>query len=282
MTIDLHTHTIRSDGTTTPTENVEFAAAAGLLGLALTDHDTMAGWGEASAACARHGLAFVPGVELSTEDDGMSVHILGYWVDPQDPGLIEECDRLGNEREYRAERMLARLAALGLHIDLLDVHGLANGAPIGRPHVAEAMVNAGLVPDRETAFEQYLHDGGPAWVEKHALAPEDGVRLIQGAGGVAVLAHPGFETGAVVDMSALLDRLCAAGLAGLEADHAGHAPEVREYWRAVARERDLLITGSSDFHGDRKDVNIGASTTPIAVVDALRERAVAAVCRRRE
>ncbi|MPZ87074.1 MAG: PHP domain-containing protein [Nitriliruptorales bacterium] len=277
MTVDLHTHTIRSDGTTTPTRNVEFAAAAGLRGLALTDHDTVAGWEEAAAACERYGLRFVPGVELSTEDFGTSVHILGYWVDPQDPRLVEECARLRDERARRAELMVARLAALGLDIDLLAVAALAGDAPIGRPHVAQAMVDAGLVPDRDAAFDRYLAEGRPAWVEKHALAPEEGVRLIRDAGGVAVLAHPGMEDARGVDMPALVERLRAAGLAGIEADHAGHAPEVREYWRAIATADGLLVTGSSDFHGDRKDVNIGASTTPIAVVDALRGRAVAAV-----
>jgi 3',5'-nucleoside bisphosphate phosphatase len=277
VTLDLHTHTTRSDGTTTPTQNVELAAAAGLRGLALTDHDTIAGWDEAAGACARHGLQFVPGVELSTEDGGMSVHILGYWVDRQDPGLVEECARLRNERARRAARMVVRLADLGLHIDLPDISAIAGDAPIGRPHVAQAMVNAGLVPDRDTAFDEYLREGGPAWVEKHALAPEEGVRLIRSAGGVAVLAHPGVEAARGVDMPALIERLCSAGLAGIEADHSGHAGEVREHWRAVAGQRDLLVTGSSDFHGDRKDVTIGASTTPIAVVDALRGRAVAAV-----
>jgi 3',5'-nucleoside bisphosphate phosphatase len=277
VALDLHTHTIFSDGTTTPTENVALAAEAGLSGLAITDHDTLDGWAEAEDACGRKGLRFVPGVELSTEDDGLSVHILGYWVDPSDEALRAECSRLRTERLGRAERIMTLLDGLGVPVSRDAVAGIAGQAPLGRPHIAQAMVQAGYVESIDDAFDRYLADGGPAWVVKHALTPEDGVRLITGAGGAAVLAHPGLRESYHGKEPPLIDRLCAAGLSGVEADHAGQAPEAVAYWRRVAAERGLLVTGSSDFHGTRKEAKIGTATTPVVVVDALWERANAAV-----
>jgi len=276
---DLHTHSTHSDGTTTPEENAALAAGAGLSGLALTDHDTLAGWDEARDACARHGLDFVPGIELSTEDDGASVHVLGYWVDPADPDLAAENARLRVSRSDRAGQILARLADLGVVVDPAAVRAIAGTAPIGRPHIAQAMVDGGIVASLDAAFDQYLADGGPAWVVKHAVSPEDGVRLIRGAGGVAVLAHPGGHDDGAVQVGGasleLVDRLVGAGLGGLEAEHAGHAPGTVSYWRRVAADRGLVVTGSSDFHGSRKGVRLGASTTSGEAVDVLRGRRAA-------
>lgn len=274
--VDLHTHSNRSDGTTSPRETVALAAEEGLGGIALTDHDTVAGWGEAAEACAAHGLRFVPGVELSTELGGRSIHLLGYFVDPSYEPLVQECDRLFNERTRRAEAIVARLGDMGVTISLEDVLRRADGAPVGRPHIAAAMVAAGVVEDHEGAFDGYLEDGGPAYVPKHALDPADGVALITAAGGVAVLAHPGISTrDAPVDLS-LLDRLVPAGLRGVEADHAAHDPDARKFWRNAAQERRLYVTGSSDFHGTRKDARIGAGLTSADVVDALENMAGAA------
>lgn len=271
--IDLHTHSTRSDGTTTPAETVALAARERLAGLALTDHDTTEGWDEAAEACAVHGLRFIPGVELSTELAGLSVHLLGYFVDPRHRPFRAECDRLRNERLRRAEAMVAKLAGLGVEITLEEVLLRAGPAPVGRPHIAAAMVAAGVVPDLEAAFDGFLEDGGPAYVTKHALSPPDGVLLIRAAGGVAVLAHPGVATReAPVDLE-LLDQLVSVGLQGVEADHVGHDEPTRNFWRQAARERTLYITGSSDFHGTRKDAVIGEATTNPAVVDALEELA---------
>lgn len=273
VSVDLHTHTVHSDGTTTPSQNAALAAAAGLSGLALTDHDTTAGWDEAAAACARHGLDFVPGIELSAEEGEHSVHLLGYWVDAEDPALLAECERLRDERATRADRILALLEGLGVHVDADAVRAHAAGAPIGRPHIAAAMVDAGIVGDVSAAFDRYLSDDGPAWVPKHALSPDDGVRLIAAAGGAAVIAHPGTAADRTAATTALVARLAGVGLAGVEADHAGHGPATAAYWRGVAVDHDLLVTGASDFHGERKDVRLGASTTPTDVVSALRARA---------
>ncbi len=273
MPVDLHTHTVRSDGTTTPSQNAALAAEADLAGLAITDHDTVDGWEEAAEACAARGIAFVPGLELSTEVGGASVHVLGYWVDPEDPALVAECDRLRHERLHRATRIVALLEGLGACVELDRVLAHAGGAPVGRPHIAAAMVEAGHVADLGEAFDGYLRDGGPAWVAKHAVEPTDGVRLIRAAGGVPLLAHPACTDLGHDDLVALIDRMALAGLAGIEAEHAGHTPEQAATWRRVADERDLVVTGSSDFHGDRKQVRLGASTTPRNVVAALAERA---------
>lgn len=274
--IDLHTHSTRSDGTTTPSETVRMAAEHGLTGIALTDHDTLDGWAEAGEACREHGLQFVPGVELSTEIAGRSVHLLGYYISPDDAALLAECDRLRHERLRRAEAMVAKLGEMGVEITMAEVLDRAAGAPVGRPHIAATLVARGVVEDHDGAFDGYIEDGGPAYVPKHALSPEDGVRLIAAAGGVAVLAHPGISTrDAPVDLD-LLDRLTAAGLSGVEADHAAHDPEMRKFWRAAAEMRTLYVTGASDFHGTRKDTGIGEAATPIEVVTALWELSSAA------
>ena len=270
---DLHTHSLHSDGRTSAAHNVALAARAGLAGLALTDHDTLTGWDEAAHACDEHGLEFVPGVELSTELDGLSVHLLGYWVRPDDQSLLSECDRLRRERARRAEAIVERLAALGVPVDLADVHARAGSAPIGRPHIAAAMVAAGHVPDLDAAFAGYLADNGPAYVPKYALPPERGVELIRAAGGVAVLAHPGLGFRQAPTDTVLLDRLAAAGLGGVEADHAGHDAEARHWWRQAALERGLVVTGGSDFHGAREECTIGDAVTAESMVAELRGRA---------
>lgn len=259
---DLHTHTVHSDGTAMPEDNVSLANDIGLAGLALTDHDTVSGWTQMRDACVRHGLAFIPGIELSTERDGRSVHLLGYWVDPEDAALADECDRLRNERSRRAEEICARLDALGVGVDVARVRELAGSAPIGRPHIASAMIQAGHVSDIQVAFDDFLADGGPAYVPKYAVDPVRGLRLLTDAGGVVVLAHPGVsEDGGGPVTPALLAELAEAGLAGVEVDHPAHEPDVAERWRGLARDHGLLITGGSDFHGERKDLKIGERTT---------------------
>lgn len=253
------------------------AADTGLDGFALTDHDTLDGWDEAAAACDHRELTFVPGIELSTEEHERSVHLLGYWVDPADSDLIAECARLRSERHRRAAAMVQRLAALGVGVSLDRVEQLAGAAPIGRPHVAAALVETGAVADLGEAFARYLADGGPAYEPKRACSPEHGVALITGAGGAAVLAHPGLRNregvSSVQDGGlVLLDRLVAVGLAGVEADHPGHEPEVEQFWRDAAVDRGLVVTGASDFHGVDSERTIGQRTTGSAAVSDLAGR----------
>ncbi|MDQ3973614.1 MAG: PHP domain-containing protein [Actinomycetota bacterium] len=289
MRADLHVHSTFSDGTTTPVRNAELAAAAGLEAVALTDHDTTSGWAESATACAAYGLEFVPGIELSTELDGRSVHLLGYWVDPAHERLSTECARLRDARMRRARRMIERLSALGIELSMATVEAYAQGAPIGRPHVAASLVAAGVVPDAQAAFDRYLGEDGPAYVVKHAADPVDGVGLLVAAGGAAVLAHPGSTwgehprglsgtVGSVSDARRdrgldLLDRLAAAGLAGVEVEHPAHDLATTLRWRRAAARRGLLVTGASDFHGEGRDVKIGERTTSTWVLAALRERA---------
>lgn len=279
MAFDLHLHSTRSDGTLSPTEVVERAAAVeGLDGLALTDHDTTDGWGEAAAACSEHELDFVGGLELSTEHEGRSVHVLAYDVDPGEAPLVAELARLRAERGRRSTAILARLADLGAPIDGAAVAARAGEAPIGRPHIADVLVSVGHASDREDAFRRYLADDGPAWVPKEALAPADGVRLIREAGGVAVLAHPASSRHPLD--TEVLPAMVAAGLAGVEADHAGQSGEDAQRWRAIATSHDLVVTGGSDFHGPEQSNEIGTSMTSTVAVAALRRRAGLARTRR--
>jgi predicted metal-dependent phosphoesterase TrpH len=272
-TIDLHTHSRYSDGLTTPGENAALAAAEGVTVLALTDHDTFDGWDAAGEACARHGVAFVPGVELSAEWEGHSVHVLGYWPDREDAALAAECERLRGERDRRAGVMVERLHAAGAEVSLARVHEIAGGAPIGRPHLAAAMVEAGVVEDFAAAFDDWIGDGGRAYEPKRALHPVQAVGLLLAAGAAAVLAHPGsgrLEGGIPVP---LVDEMAAAGLTGIEADAAGHDLAVADRWRQLARARDLLVTGSSDFHGRHPDARIGSRTTAPEAFEALGDAA---------
>lgn len=278
MTYDLHTHTTFSDGTTSPEDNVRLAVDAGLTGLGVTDHDTTAPWDHARKAAEGTALEIVPGAELSAELDGYSVHVLGYWFDPRDPDLSAEMDRVFNERDRRAEDIVARFREeLDIPVRIDRVREIADGAPVGRPHIATAVIETGAAEDVSEVFDRWLHDGGPAYVPKYAVEPSRCVELIVAAGGVAVLAHPGLygpsddgRSGTGIDDD-VIGKMAAAGLAGIEVDHPDHGTVHRERYRALARDVGLVVTAGSDFHGDRKDLRIGQATTATDSVDALRE-----------
>lgn len=271
MTADLHTHSLHSDGLTTPRENAALAARAGLRAIALTDHDTLDGLEEAEQACAEHGLELIPGIELSAEVDEVSVHVLGYWPDPDHLELRAECRRLRTERDRRAAVMVQRLVEVGFDITLERVRAIAGDAPVGRPHLAAALLEIGAVPDFETAFSDWIGDGGRAYEPKRALHPVAAVRLLRSAGAVPVLAHPGASgrgDGGGVPLE-LVKEMVAAGLAGVEADTPAHEPLVADRWRIVAQERHLVVTGSSDFHGRADGSQIGERWTRAAALEAL-------------
>jgi predicted metal-dependent phosphoesterase TrpH len=275
VTIDLHTHTVFSDGTFRPDELLRLARERGLRTVALTDHDTTAGLAEAGAAAAELGIDLVPGVEFSTVREGEGVHILCYFMDPTEPGFSAELQRLQDDRFRRGERMVERLHELGYPISFERVRQIAEGGNIVRPHVAQALVEAGVVPTVKDAFsDELIGSGGRAYVEKHALHPLEALALIHRAGGVCVLAHPGTwrETSPVPE--ALIDELAEAGLDGIEASHPEHTPEVEARYVARATELGLLWTGSSDCHGTRYDpVRLGVRTTPSEQFERLKERA---------
>ncbi|MGE9782869.1 PHP domain-containing protein [Janibacter sp. G368] len=268
--IDLHTHSARSDGTDAPGELVRQAAGAGLTTVALTDHDTTVGWEEAAQAAAEHGVALVRGAELSTRHQGRSVHLLAYLFDPQDAALAEEMRRMRDDRVPRLQRIVEHMAADGFDITWDDVLAQADGpASLGRPHLADALVAKGLAPDRNAVFADWLHNGSPYYEAHYAVGTEEAVRLVRAAGGVPVVAHP-FAAKRQRSLDADdVARLVDAGLLGLEADHRDHDDAGRRLARELAAEHDLLVTGSSDFHGDGKTNRLGENTTDPEVLARL-------------
>ncbi|WP_433783038.1 PHP domain-containing protein [Actinomycetospora sp. CA-101289] len=278
MTIDLHTHSTVSDGTETPTELLATARAAGVTVLALTDHDTTAGWDEAAAA-RPSGMTLVRGAEFSTESpDGrggtVTAHLLGYLFDPDAPEIRAEQERLRASRRDRVRAMGVRMAAGGLPIDADELLArLPADSPAGRPHLGRALVDAGVVGSVSEAFEHILRKDGPYYVEKENTPIATAVAMIRAAGGVAVFAHPfARKKGPIVEASVLAD-LAGEGLAGIEVDHPDHAPADRATLRDVAAATGLLATGSSDYHGTNKTTPIAAETTDPAVLEALVARA---------
>ncbi len=271
MGFDLHTHTTCSDGTTTPERNVADALELGLEGLGVTDHDTTEGFERARRAADGTPLELVLGTEFSAELDGASVHVLGYWIDPGYGPLIDELDRLRDERTDRARRIVERFHALDVPITFDRVAELAGEAPIGRPHIAKAVVEVGAAADVREVFDRYLADGGPAYVEKHAVTPRRAIELLVAAGGVAVLAHPGLYGPGDEGLDAtVIERMAAAGLAGIEADHPDHDDEQRRAYRDLAAGLKLEVTAGSDYHGEAKENRLGSATTPREVVERLR------------
>jgi 3',5'-nucleoside bisphosphate phosphatase len=269
--IDLHTHTNLSDGTFAPAELVREAVARDLDVVAITDHDTTDGLAEAESEGHLVGVEVVPGVEFSAEHLGNSVHVLCYWMDPTNAELREELRRLQLERFHRGEAMVSKLQALGYPIAFERVREIAGADNIVRPHVAQALVEAGVVATEEEAFDRLIGDDGPAYVPKHALDPIDGLDLIRRAGGVCVLAHPGMWTTESAVPDELIETMAAAGMTGLEVDHSDHTPEQREYYRGMANRLGLVATGGSDCHGTRYDpVRLGSVTTDPEQFGALR------------
>lgn len=264
MRIDLHTHSNRSDGTDSPTELIEKAKAAGLDVIAITDHDSTAGWHEAQVAADRVGITLVHGIEISTMLDGTSVHLLAYGFEPADPALLAELDRILRGRDDRLPRLLEQLAEHDMPLTQDDVVAQSgNAAASGRPHVADAMVAAGYVEDRDEAFRDWLHDDGPAYVERYGAPLTEAIDLVRQAGGVPVIAHPWARRGGRVLTPEVLAKLAAQGLAGIEVDHVNHSGAVRDELRGLAADLGLVVTGSSDYHGTGKgpEFHLGANTT---------------------
>ncbi|MFH0179044.1 PHP domain-containing protein [Streptomyces cacaoi] len=276
MRIDLHCHSTASDGTDTPAELVRNAGAAGLDVVALTDHDTTRGYAEAVAALPR-GLTLVTGAELSCRIDGISMHMLAYLFDPEEPALLAERELVRDDRVPRARSMVARLNELGVPVTWEQVARIAGEGSVGRPHVATALVELGVVPTVNDAFTgHWLADGGRAHVEKHETDPFEAIRLVKGAGGVTVFAHPGAgKRGRTVPESVIAE-LAAAGLDGIEVDHMDHDADTRARLRGLAADLGLLVTGSSDYHGSRKTCVLGEYTTDPEVYGEITRRATGA------
>lgn len=259
--IDLHAHSSVSDGTETPAELVAAGVAAGLDVLAITDHDSTAGWVPAFEAAEGTGLTVLPGMELSTQLDGASVHLLAYLIDPAHPALLAETERIRAERLHRAESMVQRIA-VDYALDWDDVLAQSTpGATIGRPHIADALVARGHVPDRSAAFQSILHWQGGYYRPHRAPKPIEGVELIVAAGGVPVLAHPGGRGPDRLFDDRRIRGLVDAGLAGVEIGHRDNPERSRARWREIAARYDLIVTGSSDYHGVGKPNRLAENTT---------------------
>ena len=270
MPIDLHTHSTASDGTEAPAVVVAQAVAAGLDTVALTDHDTTLGWAEASDAARRLGIVLVPGIEVSCSRRWQSIHLLAYLPDPQHPALVAELERARESRDTRLDRMVEKMAAAGIPVTLEAVRAeVEEGATAGRPHIADALVTAGVVGHRDEAFARWLGSDSPYYVAHYAPDPVHAVGVVRAAGGVPVVAHPWSGTRGRVVSDALVEELAAAGLAGLEVHHRDHDADAVRHLTGLARSLGLLVTGSSDYHGEGKLNRLGEHTTAPEVLDAI-------------
>jgi len=278
--IDLHAHTTASDGSLSPTELVEAAHATGLAAIGVTDHDTIDGVAEAVDAGAEVGIRVVPGVEISAELDGGSLHVLGYGYDHADPGINDGLDRLKQARDDRNPRILQKLRELGVPITEELVMDRAGGGVVGRPHIAQVLVDLKAVDTVQQAFDDYLATGAAAHVDKFRLDPEGAFALIRDAGGIPVMAHP-FQTRRMGDdLRRLVEGLRTVGLEGIEVWYSRHTPDQTEAYAALAEEFDLVATGGTDFHGESKpDIRLGVGTgdlaVPATVLDAIDARVAA-------
>lgn len=268
--IDLHTHSNRSDGTQTPTELMREASAV-LDWVALTDHDTTAGWAEARSVAEDLGLGFIPGMEISAKDGWRSVHILAYLIDPGSPGLMAELQRVRDDRSARAERIVKNISR-DYELTWEDVVAQTrDGATVGRPHIADALVAKGIVSDRGDAFDGILHPRAGYYEGHYAPSPLDVVGLIKAAGGVSVVAHPTPSGRARMMSLEAYDELIDAGLGGLELDHRENTADGVAVLRKLAKKRDLIVTGSSDYHGAGKPNRLGENTTSEAMLKRILE-----------
>ena len=271
MRIDLHTHSNASDGTDSPAGLVAAAAAAGVDVVALTDHDTTAGWEQAGAAARRHGVVLVPGTEFSARSNGISVHLLSYLHDPDHEALVLQNAEVQAARTARAQEMVERLAR-DYPITWEDVLAQTEpGTTIGRPHIADALVALGYLSDRSAAFTSILHPGTPYYVPHVAPDGIEVIRAVRDAGGVPVFAHPGADGRGHVVPDAVIEEMADAGLVGLEVRHRdnSHAQQVR--LAEIARSLGLVITGSSDYHGTGKPNRLAENTTDPEVFAQIEE-----------
>jgi predicted metal-dependent phosphoesterase TrpH len=262
LKIDLHTHSTYSDGTDKPSELINKALAAGITVIGLTDHDSISGWQEATASL-RPGISLVPGAEISCQTtDGISVHILGLLFDSSNSELMNTLEKTRENRHGRMEKIIARINEAGIDITMNDVLAqLSDGATLGRPHLADALVKKGVVESRDEAFTQMLHNNSKYYVSHYSPTPEDAIALIKAAGGVSVIAHPmASHRGRTISLETF-GSLIDSGLDGIEVDHRDHSPDEKKQLIALASGSNLVMTGASDYHGNGKLNSLGEYTT---------------------
>ena len=280
MKIDLHSHSTHSDGKETVQQIFQYAAEAGLDALALTDHDTTAGWDEARAEANKHGMTFVPGIEITTKHHGVSVHMLAYLPDPTYEPLIQRLKEVRESRETRIERFVENLKSeySDINMDRVRETLKEEGKSLGRPHIADAMVNLGIFADRTEAFDGPLHKEGPFFVPSPGLDTIEAVKLIRAAGGVPVMAHPMARSGEELVITSKhresFLEVIEAGLGGFEVHHREVGTVAREWLTGLAVEFDLLVTGSSDYHGmTGKKNRLGENTTSLEMLKRIEAQA---------
>ena len=262
MIIDLHTHSTYSDGTDKPSELINKALAAGITIIGLTDHDSISGWQEATNSL-RPGISLVPGAEISCQTtDGISVHILGLLFDSSNSELMKTLEKTRENRHGRMEKIIARINEAGIDITMNDVLAqLSDGATLGRPHLADALVIKGVVASRDEAFTQMLHNNSKYYVSHYSPTPEAAIALIKAAGGVSVIAHPmASHRGRTISLETF-GSLIQSGLDGIEVDHRDHSPDEKMQLITLAKESNLVMTGASDYHGNGKLNSLGEYTT---------------------
>jgi len=253
--VDLHCHSTASDGTLKPQDLVALAVNRGLQAIGLTDHDTIEGWSEAEKAAQKLGITLIKGIEINTDWRGQEIHILGYGMDEYNTSFKNHLYSIQEKRILRIKKIVDRLQSLGFKISFEEINNFSKGESIGRPHVAQALVAKGYVKDTQTAFNRFLKIGAPAYVPRYKLDPEQAVKIIRKAGGVAVLAHPGSQR---IDFNQIQE-LAIAGLQGIEICHPDHSPEHFRVYKEIAVKLGLLTTGGSDYHGPeiKADIEIG-------------------------
>jgi 3',5'-nucleoside bisphosphate phosphatase len=266
MPADLHIHSNFSDGTDTPEDLVKQAAAVGLKTIALTDHDTVAGIDRATAEGERAGVEVIPGIEFTTEKPRSEVHILGYFLDRHNTGLLGVLAKIQQGRIDRIYEIVKKLKALGVEIESDEVFAISGKSSPGRPHVARALVRKGIVQNFKEAFVRYLDSRAPAYVRHYRLLPVEAVQLVKKAGGIPVFAHP-----VISNCDEIIPELAAAGLRGLEIYYPGYYADQIAHYLAIAKKMNLLATGGSDYHGsDAKDMKLGDHTIPDELVEKLK------------
>ncbi len=259
MSADLHVHSIYSDGSFTPLEIINMAENVGLSTIALADHDTVEGITEMVDAGSLKGIDVIPAIEFSTFQSGSEIHILGYYIDYKSQAFLSRIEELFRSRIDRAEKMVKKLNELGIKISYQDVQGIAGDKYIGRPHIAKAMIEAGYIKTMGEAFSnEYIANGGRAYISKESISPAEAIDIIHQAGGIAVMAHPYFINNGNPFECQDIKNLVSAGLEGIEVFHSKHDRKTVDYYMNIAKKLDLLITGGSDFHGDNSSIELGS------------------------
>jgi len=276
--LDLHLHTTHSDGSCTPTEVIGLAHQAGVTALAITDHDITSGIPEAIAAGDQYGIEIIPGVEISSLMGSSELHVLGYFLDWQDTDLNQRFKSLRDSRHHRNPQIVDRLQSLGIDITYDEVRALAGSDSVGRPHIARALMNKGVVTSAKEAFDRFLGDGKAAYVPRDLPSPADAICWIKEARGLAVLAHPTWVKLTDQPLAELVRRLKADGLDGVEVYYSTHAARQTREYLSLAQHLGLLVTGGSDFHGLTKpDIEIGIGKDslhiPTSLLPKMKERA---------